>query len=47
MQGISEKILTLIWVGFLGVHFMGWEGGEGREGVKLPRLKTVRIMLET
>ena len=36
------KALTLIWVGFLGVHF------EGGGGVKLPpSLKLVRIMLET
>ena len=35
-------LLTLIWMGFLGVRF---EVGEG--GVKIPRLKPVRIMLET
>ena len=33
--------LTLIWVGFLGVHF---EGGGGKI---TPCLKPVRIMLET
>ena len=38
-QNVSIS-LTLIWVGFLGVPF---EVG----GVKLPRLKLVRIMLET
>ena len=34
-------LLTLIWVGFLGVSFEfgGW--------VKLPRLKPAKIMLET
>ena len=41
---VFQCILTLIWVGFLGVRFeVGW-------GVKLPTppgLKLVRIMLET
>ena len=36
-----DWLLTLIWVGFIGVHF---EVGGG--GVKLLRLKLVRIMLE-
>ena len=36
-----DWLLTLIWVGFIGVHF---EVGEG--GVKLLCLKLVRIMLE-
>ena len=39
--------LTLICVGFLGVHFEVVVGGGGGGGVKLPRLKLVRIMLET
>ena len=37
------KELTVIWMGFLGVRF---EVG-GVEGVKLPSLKLVRVMLET
>ena len=36
----TEMPLTLIWVGFLGVRF-----GVGG-GVKLPRLKLVKIKLE-
>ena len=36
-------VLTLIWVGFLGVRF---EVGEGRGGKITPCLKPVRIMLE-
>ena len=39
-----SKQLILIWVGFLGVYF---EVGGGGGVVKLPRLKLVRIMLET
>ena len=36
--------LTLIWVGFLGVHF---EVGGGGGGKITPRLKLVTVMLET
>ena len=37
----NKPVLTLIWVGFLGVRF------EVRRGKINPRLKLVRIMLET
>ena len=36
-------LLTLIWMGFLGVRFEVGEGG----GKNTPCLKPVRIMLET
>ena len=42
-MSVYEEVLTLIRVGFLGVRFVvrgGWL-------VKLPRLKLVRITLET
>ena len=38
-------LLTLIWVGFLGVHFV--VGGGGGVVKLLPCLKLVRIMLST
>ena len=38
-------LLTLIWVGFLGVHFE--VGGEGKIITPPPCLKLVRIMLKT
>ena len=40
------EILTLIWVGLLGVRFQGKRGGGGVQNY-LPCLKLVRIMLET
>ena len=40
-----EFILTLIWVGFLGVCFQVGMGGGGEN--YLPCLKLVRVMLET
>ena len=40
----QDSVLTLIWVGFLGVCFeVGWRGG----GKITPFLKLIRIMLET
>ena len=41
----AEFILTLIWVGFLGVCSFFWGGGGG--GKITPSLKLVRILLET
>ena len=41
----NEASLTLIWVAFLGVRFE--MGGVVRGGGELPRLKLVRITLET
>ena len=39
----QDSVLTLIWVGFLGVCFeVGWRGGK-----ITPFLKLIRIMLET
>ena len=44
----TSLLLTLVWVGSLGVCFEVEEGGGGGErGVKLaPSLKLVKIMLE-
>ena len=42
----AEFILTLIWVGFLGVCSFFWGGGGGG-GKITPSLKLVRILLET
>ena len=44
----TNSLLTLIWVGFLGVRFEVVVGGGGGDGGKIIlRLKPIRITLET